>query len=246
MSLISSLSRFDHGGFWHPCVENLSFYCMIPKNASSWTSQLLTHNGWIEGQISETGKEVAEELIVILRDPVERWIAGIAQYLSSDILHTHWYDRSKYSESYKGKYINGKPNYEGTIMSGQDFVNNYNELTERLLFEQIAFDDHTQRQSWFVNHFHRKTTTWFYLDHEFEKQFLENYRELEFKLPDIPDRNQGNANNDVKIITEFLTNRIQKNPYLKHNIERYYQDDYDMIEKANFVYFDLNTPNDTR
>jgi hypothetical protein len=246
MSLIPSLSRFDHGGFWHPSVEHLSFYCMIPKNASSWTSQLLKHNGWIQGQMIATGKEVAEELIVILRDPVERWIAGIAQYLSSDILYTHWYDRNKHSESYKGKYIHGKPNYEGAIMSGQDFVNSYNELTERLLFEQIAFDDHTQRQSWFVNHFHRKNTTWFYLDHDFEKQFLEHYRQLKFELPEVPDRNQGNDNNDVKIITEFLTDRIQKHPYLKNNIERYYQDDYDMIEKADFVYYNLNTTNDTR
>jgi hypothetical protein len=236
MSLIPSLSRFDHGGLWHPAVEHLSFYCMIPKNASSWTSQLLKHNGWAQGQMSVTGKEVAEELIVILRDPVERWVAGIAQYLCSDILYSHWYDRNRYSESYKGKYIHGKPNYEGAIMSGQDFVNRYNELTERLLFEQVAFDDHTQQQSWFVNHYRAKSITWFYLDNEFEKQFLEHYRALEFKLPAFPDRNQGNENKDVKIITEFLTDRIQKYPYLKNNIERYYQDDYTMIEKANFVY----------
>ena len=246
MSLIPSLSRFDHGVFRHPSVEHLSFYCMIPKNASSWTSQLLQHNNWVEGPMSDTGKEVAEELIVILRDPVERWIAGIAQYLCSDILYSHWYDRNTYSESYKGKYIHGKPNYEGAIISGTDFVNSYNELTERLLFEQVAFDDHTQRQSWFVNHHRAKSITWFYLDNEFEKQFLEHYRVLEFKLPAFPDRNQGNDNKDVKIITEFLSERIQKNPYLKNNIERYYQDDYDMIEKANFVYHDLNTINDTR
>ena len=246
MSLIPGLTRFDHGGFRHPIVEHLSFYCMIPKNASSWTSQLLQHNGWREGQMSATGKEVAEELIVILRDPVERWIAGIAQYLSSDILYTHWYDRNQYNESYKGKYIHGKPNYEGSIMSGMDFVNNYNELTERLLFEQIAFDDHTQSQSWFVNHYRRKTTTWFYLNHDFEKQFLTHYQNFNFKLPDFPNRNQGNDNKDIKIITEFLTEQIQKYPYLKNNIERYYSDDYDMIEKADFVYHNLNTTNDPR
>ena len=42
----------------------------------------------------------------------------------------------------------------------------------------------------------------------FEKQFLKNYQELKFKLPDVPDRNQGNNNNDVKIITEFLVKSL--------------------------------------
>lgn len=240
MSLLASLSRFDRGGYRHPDTSHVSFYCMIPKNASSWTSQLLKFNGWLNGPLSASGKDVADELMVILRDPAERWVAGIAQYFSSDVLYTHWYDRDRYSESYRGTYIDGKPNYEGNPMSGLDFVNNYNELTERLLFEQIAFDDHTHSQSWFVKHFKAKTITWFYLNNEFEQQFLTHYQGYNFKLPDLPDRNRGKDNKDVKIITEFLTERIRKNPYLKSNLQRYYRDDYEMIEKADFVYHQLD------
>lgn len=239
MSLIQSLDRFDHGGFRHPDTAHLSFYCMIPKNASSWTSHLLSHNQWIEGPITDSGKSVADELIVILRDPVERWIAGIAQYLHSDVLYTHWYDRNQYVDSYRGTYIPGKPNYEGNPISGLEFVNNYNELTERLLFEQVAFDDHTHNQSWFVNYFKTKSTTWFYLNDEFEQQFLNHYPDYHFELPEVPDRNRGNDNADVKIITEFLTDRIREKPYLRNNLQRYYQEDYKMIEKANFVYHSI-------
>jgi hypothetical protein len=233
MSLTPRLTNFDHGGFWHPDPTHTSLYCLIPKNGSSWVSQLLNHNGWIEG----CPKQPINELIVVLRDPVERWIAGIAQYFSSYILNSHWFDRSQFDQGYHGNYILGKINYEGPFVSGQEFINNYNEVTERLLFEQIAFDDHTQEQSWFVNHFKTDTYTWFYLDKSFEQIFLHNFKDMNLTAPLDPDYNRGRDNEHVRVICEFLRERIASRPYLRNALERYYRRDYNMIESANFKWF---------
>lgn len=245
MSLIPTLNTYDHGGRRHPSDDFVSFYCLIPKNASSWVSDLLNHNGWIEGSPTMH----INEMIVVLRDPVERWVAGIAQYFSSYILHSHWFDRTQWDQGYHGNYIPGKINFEGPFVSGEDFIKNYNEVVERLLFEQIAFDDHTQEQSWFVNHYKPDSYTWFYLDKDFEKTFLHNFKEMKLKIPPVPEYNRGDDNIHVKTITDFLHERIRKYPYLRNALERYYRNDYDMIEKADFKYFapeELNGTNTTR
>lgn len=237
MSLIPTIHHFDHGGYWHPATDYLSFYCLIPKNASSWISSTLKHNGWTQGTLDHCPNQHINELIVALRDPVDRWVAGVAQYFSSYILHSHWFDREQWNQGYHGNYIQGKLNYEGSFITGEKFIEQYNEVTERLLFEQIAFDDHTQEQSWFVNHFKSDTYTWFYVDNDFEKIFLHNFRAMNLVAPPVPNRNRGDDNVHVKVITEFLHERIRKYPYLRNAIERYYRRDYEMIERADFKYF---------
>jgi hypothetical protein len=237
MSLIPRLQNFDHGGFWHPATDHLSFYCMIPKNASSWTSSVLQYNGWTQGVLEHCPNQHINELIVVLRDPVDRWVAGIAQYFSSYVLHSHWFDREQWNQGYHGNYILGKENFEGPFITGEEFIKNYNELFERLLFEQIAFDDHTQEQSWFVNHFQSNTRTYFYINESFERTFLYNFREMNLVLPPEPDYNRGKDNKHVELIYNFLHERIKQSPYLRNAIERYYRNDYKMIEQADFKYF---------
>jgi hypothetical protein len=234
MSLIPSIKKFDHGGWRHPDRNYLSFYCLIPKNASSWISSVLSYNEWIEGTQETFPKQELDELIVVLRDPVERWVAGVAQYLIGYILNSHWFDRDKYSQGYYGSYIPGKVNYEGEFITGEQFVANYNEVIERLLFEQIAFDDHTQEQHWYVNYFSCSNISWFYLNENFESTFFNHFKDHPLIAPPVPDFNRGKDNTDVKIITEFLHKRIQQRPYLKNCVERYYSRDYKMIEQANF------------
>lgn len=252
-SLIDSLNNFDHGGFYMPSNDQLTFYCDIPKNASSWVSETLRNSNWIRSKVEDCfthdrawterarqHKEniVIDNLIVVLRDPVERWIAGIAQYLSTSVLNSYWFDRSKFSEGYTGTYIEHKLNFTGPVLSGNEFVNNYNEVVERILFGQIAFDDHTQPQSWFVNYFkhYTKNYTWFYINKDFERFFLKHYNNC-VTPSDTPDYNRGNNNPDVKIITEFLRDRIAKHPYLKSNLLRFYSADVELINNAEFVYY---------
>jgi hypothetical protein len=252
-SLTDSLANFDHGGFYAPSTDQLEFFCMIPKNASSWISDVLRHNGWVSSTVEKCYSHdaawqdkltqyqenpIIDNLIVILRDPVERWVAGIAQYVSTSILNSHWYDRNKFSYGYTGDYIDYKTNYLGNILSGEDFINNYSDVVERLLFGQIAFDDHTQPQIWFVDYFksYAKNYTWFYVNDHLEETFFSHYPNL--TQPVDPDYNKGDMNPDVKIITDFLRQQIKQKPYLKNNLLRFYAQDIDLISQADFVYHD--------
>lgn len=65
------------------CLESpdkKTIYVSIPKNASSFVSDWLMENGWTTRRIDSTDPTY---VMVILRDPVDRWISGIAQYLES-------------------------------------------------------------------------------------------------------------------------------------------------------------------
>lgn len=73
------------------CLESPNkeiIYVSIPKNASSFTSDWLTENGWISREISSTDPKY---VMLILRDPVDRWCSGIAQYLSYLEIHPEEY-----------------------------------------------------------------------------------------------------------------------------------------------------------
>lgn len=69
-------AHFGHklGECWHK--SNIT-YIHIPKNASSFVKGCLINNGW---QHSDTFIE-ADRYLVVLREPLDRWLSGIAQYL---------------------------------------------------------------------------------------------------------------------------------------------------------------------
>jgi len=55
-------------------------YVYIPKNASSWTKPNLQDWGWEFYNYHNDG--LNKHALVVLRDPVERWLSGIAECLT--------------------------------------------------------------------------------------------------------------------------------------------------------------------
>lgn len=56
-------------------------YLPILKNAHSWTQQFLKDNLGIE--LEENNQYVHnKKIIIVLRDPIQRWVSGIAQFMS--------------------------------------------------------------------------------------------------------------------------------------------------------------------
>jgi hypothetical protein len=55
-------------------------YVYIPKNASSWTKPNLLDHGW-EFYNYHTDN-LDKPALVVLRDPVDRWLSGIAEYMA--------------------------------------------------------------------------------------------------------------------------------------------------------------------
>lgn len=56
------------------------FYVPIPKNASSYTTTSLVENNWSHDNYIHHDRLKTLTAIVILRDPIDRWISGINQY----------------------------------------------------------------------------------------------------------------------------------------------------------------------
>jgi hypothetical protein len=61
------------GECWHK--SNIT-YLHIPKNASSFVKGCLINSGW---QHSDTFVK-ADQYLVVLRDPLERWLSGMAEF----------------------------------------------------------------------------------------------------------------------------------------------------------------------
>ena len=114
-------------------------YVYIPKNATSWTKPNLLDFGW-EFYNYHTDN-LNKTALVVLRDPVERWLSGIAEYL-------YLYHR--------------------------DFItSDLNKAVRELVFDKIAFDDHTERQLYFIEGLDPAKCIFFKFGSEYRSQFSE-------------------------------------------------------------------------
>jgi len=128
--LHNHLAGLDHtnhygGGMLSP--DGKSFYVNIPKNATSFITQWLSENNWK----FPPGGNAVEEVVVVLRDPIERFVSGFCQYIQGSILY---------------------PTF-GNI--GQPFsikeLTNYWPMVERFMANQVVwFDDHTWFQHYYI------------------------------------------------------------------------------------------------
>jgi len=60
--------------------DSAYMYVHIPKNASSWTKPNLKDFGW--EFYNYHADQLDKHALVVLRDPVERWVSGIAEYFT--------------------------------------------------------------------------------------------------------------------------------------------------------------------
>ena len=73
----------ENSGMLSP--DRKKFIVNIPKNASSYILDWTRAHAWITATLDNNWPDV-EEIIVVLRDPLNRWISGMSQYLKSYIL----------------------------------------------------------------------------------------------------------------------------------------------------------------
>jgi hypothetical protein len=79
-----SINEWQHKGHvYGQCMSRSDIdimYVNIPKNASSWTKPNLQDWGWEFYNYRSDG--LNKTALVVLRDPVDRWLSGIAEYLT--------------------------------------------------------------------------------------------------------------------------------------------------------------------
>jgi hypothetical protein len=79
------LNRLDYRGHtFGACMTTLDsdlMYVQIPKNASSWTKIHFKDLGWLDFNY-HYDHFYKKHALVVLRDPVERWLSGVCEYFS--------------------------------------------------------------------------------------------------------------------------------------------------------------------
>ena len=118
-------------------------YVNIPKNASSWTKPNLLDLKF-EFYNYHTDK-LDKHAMVVLRDPMERWLSGICEYFT---LYHRNIDTTQFNKAF----------YE-------------------LLMDQVTFDDHTEKQVYFIEGLDPARCTFFLCDDTYRTAFTEFLRQ---------------------------------------------------------------------
>lgn len=180
------------------------FYLNIPKNASTFLTNVLEFNGWTHTTIDNDN---ITHCIVILRDPIERWVSGFSTYVASWIL--------------------------GNGYGSDHYVQDYNSLTERIIFDNLIFDDHTTEQVKYVIQLPDIKTTFFKLNDSMLSE-IEQFTNQTLIIEDTINDNNSENNYDTKSISKFMSERIKQDPFLASKIVDAYSKDYELIRSANF------------
>ena len=198
--------------------DHNQFLVNIPKNASSYMLDWANRHGWTSAVVVQNNS--IKEMIVCVRNPVQRWISGVGQYLTSYVLNV------------TGAYSwETGPGPDDQQISADDFVANYNQVVERLLFDNLSrLDDHVWPQiEFFENLLPTVPRKFFYIDQDFD-QCIGEY--LGFSPADNLDRNRADTNPNTHKIQTFIRHRLNIRPELEQRVRKAYARDYELIKKV--------------
>lgn len=193
------------------------FYVNIPKNNSSFVKHKIEPLGWEFGSVEDYRDAIP---IVVLRDPVSRWVSGIAEYLFMYCLPT--LDKHGYYKSPIG--------YSG--LHGQD-------LALHLIFEHIVFDDHTEQQVKFLQDIGSLDRCIFFKsDRSFTNSFNSFLTNNGYDVTVTTD-NRVNDDSSVefdrrKNLKQFFKQYLEDFPELKEKIKEYFAADQYLLESVNY------------
>jgi hypothetical protein len=195
----------------------------VPKNASSYMLDWAGKHGW-KSALADHFPSI-DEMLVILRDPVERWVSGISQYICT-------YIQSVYGPN--GPVFPGMTVTEHDyFLTADGFIDQYTDLTERLFIDSASrFDDHVWPQTEIINGVLAGVTrTYFYLDQDLNRNIADYLGFTE--MPGL-DFNKGDDNPEQKKIQAFFQDRLKKRPELKERLINHYHLDYSLIKSVEF------------
>ena len=202
MSFLNYYQERGHvfGECWsHP--ESEFMYVNVPKNATSWTKPNLKDWGWECYNYHTDGLNKVP--MIVLRDPVDRWLSGIAEYM----------------------YL-----YHRNID-----VSQFNNAFFDLVFDKIAFDDHTERQVYFLQGLNLANAVYFKFGPEYRQNFSDFLadRSMPNRYNRYDYQHVSDASPERKLFKEIFSREIQ-NPGYMDRVRQYFKPDYELIEKVKF------------
>lgn len=202
--------------------ELSQFIVNIPKNASSYMLDWARRHQWMT-TVADDHSDTITEMIVILRDPLDRWISGIVQYLNTYILSV---------QGPNGPVFPNEPySPHNWPMDAVQWIDAYNQTTERLIFDVVnRFDDHVWPQHEFVeNLLPAVKRKYFLLDHNFDAAIADY---LGFAPYSDLDSNSAGNNANMRLLQKFFVDRLQQRPDLAQRVIKAYAKDYELIART--------------
>jgi hypothetical protein len=220
MTLALDRSRYQLGtGMVSP--DRTRFLITIPKNASSMLASWSGENGWEISNIKDHSS--LKEVLIPLRDPVDRWVSGISQYINTYILHPH----GPNGPVFPGELIT---NHDASKTADQ-FIDDYNYLVERLLLDVIdRFDDHVYEQSGYLQGLDFPDKLTFFLVDPDMITYLSGY--LGWRDPINVNDNSGSSDQDICTLQNFFKNRLLDRPELTGRLRKHYIKDYQLLSRT--------------
>lgn len=201
--MLNLISRGYQVGGGMVSPDGSTFWLSIPKNASTFISSVLQQNSWEYDNLSYFK---GDKILCAVRDPIKRWISGMSTYAALYLLNENY----------------------GSDM----FIKDYNILTERIIFDNIVFDDHTTPQIEFINLVPKnKSIVYFSADTNSLLDNLSKYLDtrLDYDLT-ITNENASENNYDTKQISQLLRSKMTLP--LENKLRIKYQQDYELLNYA--------------
>jgi len=178
-------------------------YVNIPKCASSWTKPNLQDLGW---QFYNFHKDhmTHKHALVVLRDPVERWLSGVVEYFTL---------------------------YHENIDTTQ-----FNSAFYDLLMDQLTFDDHTEKQVYFVEGLDPNRCTYMLCDENYRKNFTSWLHNQGIQSKDYSRYNYQHttAGNPTRRRFKEIFAPLIDNPKYIEKLKKHFHLDYRLIWSVRF------------
>jgi len=196
----------DKGHLFGDCMghpDSDLIYVNIPKNASSWTKQRLIDSGW-EFYNYHSDNLYHKHAIIVLRDPVDRWLSGIAEYM---YLYHNKLDVAHFSNCFFD-----------------------------LVFDRIAFDDHTEQQVLFFEKLDAVNSTFFWCDKNYRKLLSTffKYKGIQNNYQDFEYQHVTDNDANKKKFKELFKQTLNKNSKYIQKLNLYFAKDYNLIRSVKF------------
>jgi hypothetical protein len=178
-------------------------YINIPKNASSWTKPNLLDWHW-ENYNYHTDNLYHKHALVVLRDPVERWLSGIAEYM---YLYHQKLDSAHFSSCFFD-----------------------------IVFDRVAFDDHTEQQVLFLEKINLDNCTFFLCGPDYRKSFSQflNDHGMPNKYNSYDYQHVTENSPERKKFKQIFKHTIENNSKYLYNIKTFFSEDYKLINSIKF------------
>ena len=202
--------------------ELSQFIVNIPKNASSYMLDWARRHQWMT-TVADDHSDTITEMIVILRDPLDRWVSGIVQYLNTYILSV---------QGPNGPVFPDEPySPHNWPMDAVQWIDGYNQTTERLIFDVVnRFDDHVWPQhEFFEDLVPAVKRKYFLLDRNFDTAIADY---LGFAPYSDLDSNSAGNNANMRLLQKFFVDRLQQRPDLAQRVIKAYAKDYELIART--------------